>query len=428
MLNRVFAFLGQMLQVPFYVLFLDRMLPPRNDRCGIWGRVAAFCFSAAGSAAVKVFAPPGWWTEANATLYMALLVTLICLLYGGRPWKRMCAAAAVLVTMFLADMIYTNLAILLTGRQFSQDFSQPDMAVGCVLVNLLVIGLLPAMYWLWRLVDRRERGRSQRSTYTLFLLMEVPFFLVFMFSVRNYSDSGYVGWNYAMVFISIFCSAFAVAVILISQADREAMAERLREFRRLSEQERQYFSAVEARQEELSKLRHDYNNLLSSASTLLREGNVPEAEKLLAEISDSLRATRTHPYCAVPVVNAVLAEKAAVCDREGIALETRLILPPEPPVDRIDLCRALSNLMDNAIRGSAGTRERHIQLSGCVVRGYMVVKCVNTVSDGPPAPNSSGTGYGMQILKDLADRYKGDFSARREDGLFTAQLSLRVEA
>lgn len=426
MLNQMISFLGQMIQVPFYVLFLDRMLPPRNGRIGIWGRVIVLCLCAVPCAAVKVFFPLGWWTEANATLYMALLVAMTCLLYGGRPWKRMCAAAAILVTMFLADMIYTNLSILLTGRQFTQDFTKPDMAVGCVLTNLLTVALMPGMYWVWRKVNRMERGRSQTGTYTLFLLMEVPFFLVFIFSVRNYSDSAYVGWNYAMVFISIFCSAFAVAVILISQADRDAMAERLQEFRRLSEQERQYFSVVEARQEELSKLRHDYNNLLSSASALLREGNVPEAEKLLSEISDSLRATRTRPYCAVPVVNAVLAEKEALCDREGVALETRLLLPPEPPVDRIDLCRALSNLMDNAIRGSAGAADRRIQLSGCVVRDYLVIKCVNTVPDGP-APNNTGTGYGMQILQDLAARYSGDFSARREDGQFTAQLSLQVE-
>ncbi len=427
MINRVFSFLGQMIPAPFFALYLDKMLPPRNDRHGIGFRVVVLTIWTASSVAAKVFFPRGWWTDAAATVHIGLLLLLAYLLYGGKPWKRLCAATLLLVTMFMADMIYLNVCTVLTGREFSLDFGQPDMAMASVLADILLITLMPGTCWLWQRVNRMERGRSQWGTYILFLLMEVPFFLVFILSADNYSDNGYIGWNYIMVFISLFCSALAAAIIFISRSEREAMAERLQEFRQASELERQYFRDVEARQEEMSKLRHDYNNLLSSAVALLREGSASEAEKLLLEVSDSLLATRARPYCAVPVVNAVLAEKEATCEKEGVQFEVRLMLPGELPIDRIDLCRALSNLMDNAIRGSAGAAERRVQLSGGVVRGYVVIKCVNTVPAGPPPRESSGTGYGMQILNDLASRYEGDFYTERGDGCFTAQLSLSAK-
>ncbi len=427
MIYRTISFLGQMIPAPFFALFLDKMLPPRSDRHGIGFRALILTIWTASSVAPKVFFPRGWWTDAIETLHIALLLLLAYLLYGGKPWKRLCAATLLLVTMFLADMIYLNVCTRLTGRPFSLDFSQPDMAMASVLTDMLFITLMPGMCWLWQRVNRMERGRSQWGTYILFLLMEVPFFLVFILSAGNYTSDGYIGWNYIMVFISLFCSALAAAIIFISRSDREAMAERLLQFRQASELERQYFRDVEARQEELSKLRHDYNNLLSSAVALLREGNSAEAEKLLQEVSDSLQATRVRPYCAVPVVNAVLAEKEAACEKEGVQFDVRLMLPGELPIDRIDLCRALSNLMDNAIRGSSGAAERRVELSGGVVRGYVVIRCVNTVPDGTPPRESSGTGYGIQILNDLASRYEGDLHTERRDGRFTAQLSLSVK-
>lgn len=427
MINRMISFLGQMIPAPFFALFLDKMLPPRSDRRGTGFRAAVLTLWTASSVVPKVFFPGGWWTDAIESLHIALLLLLAYLLYGGKPWKRLCAATLLLATMFLADMIYLNVCTLLTGRPFSLDFSQPDMALASVLSDILLITLLPGMCWLWQRVNRMERGRNQWGTYILFLLMEIPFFLVFILSADNYGSDGYIGWNYIMVFISLFCSALAAAIIFITRSDREAMREQLQQFQHASELERQYFRDVEARQEELSKLRHDYNNLLSSAAALLREGNAAEAEKLLAEVSDSLGATRVRPYCAVPVVNAVLAEKEAACQREAVRFQARLMLPAGLPIDRIDLCRALSNLMDNAIRGSAGAAERRVELSGGVVRGYVVVKCVNTVPEGPPRQENAGTGYGMQILHDLASRYAGDFHTERTDGLFTAQLSLSVK-
>ncbi len=84
--------------------------------------------------------------------------------------------------------------------------------------------------------------------------------------------------------------------------------------------------------------------------------------------------------------------------------------------------------MDNAIReckkAQAEAEKRpFIILSGKISQNYLVFKCENSIYS-PMSLKPEGTGYGLKILKDLANRYSGDFFTKRNDNLFIAQLSL----
>lgn len=73
--------------------------------------------------------------------------------------------------------------------------------------------------------------------------------------------------------------------------------------------ERQHYQSVERRREEMAKIRHDYNNLLSSVLGLVRMGKTREAEEMVLGLLARVEATREAPYCGIPIVNAILSEK-----------------------------------------------------------------------------------------------------------------------
>lgn len=97
----------------------------------------------------------------------------------------------------------------------------------------------------------------------------------------------------------------------------------------------------------------------------------------------------------------------------------------------LDWCMIFGNLMDNAIRScrelQGREKERWITLKAGTVQNYLIIKCRN-----PSLENREkiikGTGYGHKILADIAGKYDGDFQTAYEDGIFTAQISLKQQA
>ncbi len=223
----------------------------------------------------------------------------------------------------------------------------------------------------------------------------------------------------SFVFLMLFI------VVLFSQADKEAVEKELTEMKFRSELEQQHYKSVEARREELAKIRHDYNNLLTSVRGLLEMGEYEQAREALDHLLVRVGQTRECGYCGIPIVNALMAEKQAVCDREGIRLAVDLNVPEDTRVEPIDLCSVFSNLMDNAIRacGQLPQEERNITITSGMQGDYLIVRCENPAAKAP-GPVPEGTGYGKRILHSIAQRWNGSFQADFADGVYRATVIL----
>ena len=94
----------------------------------------------------------------------------------------------------------------------------------------------------------------------------------------------------------------------------------------------------------------------------------------------------------------------------------------------LDLCSMFSNLLDNAIRACEELPEdkRIIDLSARNQGDYLLIRCDNPALEHP-GNQPQGTGYGKKILRDIAERYHGEFQTSFADGVFTARLILLSE-
>ncbi len=81
-------------------------------------------------------------------------------------------------------------------------------------------------------------------------------------------------------------------------------------------------------------------------------------------LPDSLPVKAEVYFCENRVVNAVMANKQAVCDREGIRLDAELRVPEKTALLEGELCSVFVNLMDNAIKAvkDLGAADRHISI------------------------------------------------------------------
>jgi len=221
-----------------------------------------------------------------------------------------------------------------------------------------------------------------------------------------------------------FISIAVLLVVMVEQDKKLTLQEELRATRHTMELQQSHYKELESRREALSKIRHDFNNQLAAISQLIHTGQQDSAHDLITTLSHEIINTKENPYCDIPVINAILLDKAQVCEGLGINLDVDLNLPSTMAIQPMHLCSIFGNLMDNAIAackqvgGVAG-----IKLSSMVDGDYLFIRICNP---SPPQPKKQapGRGQGSRILQDIAVQYDGDYRGVFEDGMYTAVVSL----
>ncbi|MCD7819881.1 MAG: GHKL domain-containing protein [Lachnospiraceae bacterium] len=342
--------------------------------------------------------------------------------------SRLRTAGSVCDVYLAAGGLVLLFGFLMTGRM-------PELRLSDTGLRMTVMTTALTAVWLTVLaagvyVYRRNKKLFSANIVILAVLLLLVLILFFARLRAIWILSETVNQETYLPFLFLAFLAMNGAVFLmVNQAQNEAAEKEMADARHQAELERIHFERVEESRRELNTIRSDYDALLAQAHTLIESNQADQAKQLLNGLFERIESTKEAPFCPIAAVNAILEAKKQECDQEHIGLDVELMLPGKLPVKDLDLCMALGNQLDNAIReckkASDMLEKPQIRLTGKVVQGYLVLRCVNPVyfeeQRGP-----EGTGYGLKILKDIADRYHGDFFTRRECGSFISQLSLCV--
>ena len=174
----------------------------------------------------------------------------------------------------------------------------------------------------------------------------------------------------------------------------------------------------------LREQRHDYLNHFQVIYGLLELNEYEEARKYLApvfrEITSMTRALRT----SQPAVNALLMAKMESAEQKGIEVRLEVSDPLKKlPLEAWELCKVLSNLIDNAI-SALGRKEEERKLTVAISMedGKHVFRVKN---NGPEIPGEQrelifhqgfttkkeeGHGTGLTIVKEITEQAGGTVS------------------
>ena len=285
-------------------------------------------------------------------------------------------------------------------------------------------GVVLNMIYTMIIVNRRKKNKSANS---LWLVMLVLFAFVFMILVNLGFSTG-ISNSYTIYIGTATFFFFAFMMSFLSQMEKKEVEKEMLELQNFMKLEKIHYEQIESRREEMAKIRHDYNNVIQSILYLIENGETQQSKKVLEDLKERMSKTRENIFCAIPIVNAVLMEKSKTCEEEGIFLKTNLMLPEMVEASDLDLCMIFGNLMDNAIRACKEVKENgmkpQIIFTAKVGQDYVVIKCKNTALE-KKRKIIQGTGYGQQILTDIAIKYNGDFQTSYENGFYVSLISLR---
>ncbi len=168
--------------------------------------------------------------------------------------------------------------------------------------------------------------------------------------------------------------------------------------------------------------RHDFMNHLQVVYGLMEMDEKQAAIEYLDDVYKDLQRVGRTLKTAVPAVNALLAAKMADCEGRGIRMEMDIRSSWEGlPVEGWEICRALGNLIDNAMDALKSTPSPVLSVSLGENLKQFTFEVANNGPRIPPELQKSifekgfstkalGRGMGLSIVEEILSSHGGELA------------------
>ncbi len=189
--------------------------------------------------------------------------------------------------------------------------------------------------------------------------------------------------------------------------------------------------------ESLRQFRHDYKAHLFCMDTLLEAGKYDELHQYLLSLHQyQYKGVHLRQFVDDESLNIILNQKVTLAEKYGIVFETDIILPDTGKIMISDLNALIVNLCDNAIEACATLPEAKISLDIHKVKAYLMIELTNTCKDDVQRTNPDFQtnksnpefhGMGIKIIKNITEKYHGQYQVFSTEHSFTTNLMLLDE-
>lgn len=269
-----------------------------------------------------------------------------------------------------------------------------------------------------------------RKIRRLFLLLVFPLCQLFIvISIYCLNSNQQAIWNLfgAVGLLLGILAELHLCYIFRKNEEQEKIAQEIQKISYDNMLEKLHRKESEEQQREFLELKSEMKKVVSKIRGDLEKKNVKEILDFLKQDMEFGRKN----YCGNPIVNAVLEEKEAECDRNGITLHVDVRMREISNIAKSHLCSIFTNLLDNAIAAvmEACECKREIWISAGLKAEYLIVKAANrsTVSYAERKP-AANHGMGTQILADIAETYEGYYEAVFKNEYYYATVIVKVES
>lgn len=227
---------------------------------------------------------------------------------------------------------------------------------------------------------------------------------------------------------------YGVFFMMATSLNRNAKLQQENHF--LSMQQARYEN-LQASMDEARQARHDLRHHFTRLSAMAQEGQLEEIKRYLYAATSRIPSLDIR-FCDNGPVDSVIGYYCSLARREDIPFHARIDLPETLPVDEIDMCLVLSNLLENAQEASLRTapQSRQIDVAAYLHSSRIVLIQVTNAFGGEirekqgvfQSSKRRGSGVGIQSVRRIAEKSGGASSFTHQDGIFTAKVMLRGES
>ena len=247
----------------------------------------------------------------------------------------------------------------------------------------------------------------------------------------NFAQTWYVFWVLPLVFI--FLNLFMIPRYQTTLRTGRVLQGYIVISIALLFLQQQRYENLKTAIEEVRQARHDMRHQLNQISALAETGDLERLKSYLEKNISRIPDLGIH-FCENHAADSVIGYYCALAKREGIPFYAKLDLPQTLPVDEINMCLVLSNLLENALEASIRTApdRRQIKITAYLHAGRLLLIEVENAYDGEirekdgvfQSSKRKGNGVGIQSIQHIAEKSGGASTFTYQNGAFSAKVML----
>lgn len=373
-------------------------------------------------------------------VYYSILFTVLCFTTIGNFMLKVFAA----VFSFVVFLCIAYLSDLLMNLIFESSLNlgfETKLSLFYFLSNMLGIFSLSFVFvFIIRAINSRFKYsfyyKSKLSFLFLFpathvislLLANTPYFLF----VRDGLTKYYFNHG-AFIFLIVFsavCMALDISMIFIIDHIEKIEKQNIENERKLMKNQLDYQQTMLLKNEngEFRKIKHDFSNILVTAKGFIEIGKLDKALSVLQKTNDDLTSIAGVSLCSNETINTILYIKKQQAKEKNIELISDVSESYAVLIDDYDLCRLLSNIVDNSV--NAVDKLQNDRISKIFIeidRDSIVIKSENKFdnqTNKSKARKSKEHGNGIGIIKQIAEKYNGKYTSSNADNIWLSETIL----
>lgn len=179
--------------------------------------------------------------------------------------------------------------------------------------------------------------------------------------------------------------------------------------------------------------RHDYHNHLQVMKAQVSLGNYEEMKEYLDELEENLDRVDTYVKSGNLMADAILNSKLTLAEQKEVEVNCKALIPEQLPIDDVDLCVLLGNLLDNALEACEQIQEakRFLRIYMVVHQSQLYISIQNSAKEDLSfneknyiTSKRGNHGLGMKRVKIIVDKYNGYMILANEPGIFAAEVTM----
>lgn len=274
------------------------------------------------------------------------------------------------------------------------------------------------------------------QTWYVFWILPLVFIVLNLFMVPRYKGTLYSGRilkGYIIISLTlllILCLFYTMFLLIADSLNKNAKLQQ--ENHLLNMQQTRYDNLCTAI-EETRHARHDMRHHFHQLSAMAENGDLEGIREYLSLTGSRIPSLDMH-FCENRAADSVAGYYCELAHRSGIPFQAQMDLPAKVPVDEIDMCLVLSNLLENALEASQKTSpsRRHIKITAYLYAEHLILIQVSNPYDGEirekngifQSSKRKGNGIGLQSVRRICEKNGGADSFTYKDGIFTAKVML----
>ena len=358
-------------------------------------------------------------------LTIATSIIFLIVFFKGYIWQKILFIVFQVICCVMAERVTQLIFYDALLQVESLTYDQPILVVYISFLEITYFIMFLLFMLLWkRFIMKKGYDLKIFLIFCIFPISQMIMVLSFNWNIFiELTLSG------AMTIVSILIGIVAdvlLMLVLLRQQSMYEMEVKLAEVEKTWQVEQNHYRDIEARREELAKIRHDISEQFIVMQELLHQENYEKVVEMLYTLKQYVASTKEYVYCGDPVINAIMAENERECRKKGVVLNYTFEINQPLKINPVVICSIFSNLMRNSLAAVEEVEDKSkavIDIKAAVKGDYLIVKVDNPFI-AKKKKDKKRKGYGLEILRTMVDRYHGQMDVVTENNVYSTRITV----